>query len=87
MDVAAKELGIDRTEIRRRNFIQPDQFPYDNEIIFQDFGPLTYDSGNYEPALDKAMGLIGYDEFFDKIQPEARAEGRCLGLGLSLIHI
>ncbi len=82
MDIAAKELGIDRTEIRRRNFIQPDQFPYDNEIIFQDFGPLTYDSGNYEPALDKAMALIGYDEFFDRTQPEARAEGRYLGLGI-----
>jgi carbon-monoxide dehydrogenase large subunit len=82
MDIAAKELGLDRTEIRRRNFIQPDQFPYDNEIIFQDFGPLTYDSGNYEPALDKAMELIGYEEFFTKTQPAARQEGRLLGLGI-----
>ncbi len=82
MDIAAKELGIDRTEIRRRNFIQPEQFPYNNEIIFQDFGPLTYDSGNYEPALDKAMDMIGYDEFFAKTKPEAREEGRYLGLGI-----
>ena len=82
MDIAAKELGMDRTEIRRRNFIQPDQFPYDNEIIFQDFGPLTYDSGNYEPALDKAMEHIGYEEFFEKTQLEAREEGRYLGLGI-----
>jgi carbon-monoxide dehydrogenase large subunit len=82
MDIAAKELDIDRTDIRRRNSIQPDQFPYDNEIIFQDFGPLTYDSGNYEPALDKAMELIGYKEFFEKTQPEARKEGRYLGLGI-----
>jgi CO/xanthine dehydrogenase Mo-binding subunit len=82
LDIAARELGIDRTEIRRRNFIQPDQFPYDNEIIYQDFGPLTYDSGNYEPALDKAMELIGYKEFFTKTQPEARKDGRYLGLGI-----
>ncbi len=82
MDIAAKELGMDRTEIRRRNFIQPEQFPYNNEIIFQDFGPLTYDSGNYEPALDKAMALIEYDDFFKTKQPEARKEGRCLGLGI-----
>lgn len=82
LDIAAKELNIDRTEIRRRNFIRPEQFPYDNEIIFQDFAPLTYDSGDYVPALDKAMELIGYEEFFGKIKPEARQAGRFLGLGL-----
>jgi len=82
LDIAAKELRIDRTEIRRRNFIQPEQFPYDNQVIFQDFAPLVYDSGNYEPALDKAMELIGYEEFFRKTKPEAKAAGRLLGLGL-----
>ena len=82
LDIAARELRIDRTEIRRRNFIQPAQFPYDNQVIFQDFAPLVYDSGNYEPALDKAMELIGYEEFFRKTKPEARAAGRHLGLGL-----
>jgi len=82
LDIAARELGLDRTEIRRRNFIQPDQFPYNNEIIFQDFAPLTYDSGNYEPALDLAMELIGYREFFATTKPEARRAGRHLGLGL-----
>ncbi len=40
LDIAARELGIDRAEIRRRNFIPPDAFPYDNEIIYQDFAPL-----------------------------------------------
>jgi CO/xanthine dehydrogenase Mo-binding subunit len=82
LDIAARELGIDRTEIRRRNFIPPDKFPYNNEIIFQDFSNLTYDSGNYEPVLDKAMELIGYDDFFHKTKPEAKAEGRHLGLGI-----
>ena len=82
LDIAAKELGIDRTEIRQRNFIQPDQFPYDNEIIFQDFAPLTYDSGNYEPALAKAKEMIGYDKFLNEIQPRERENGRYLGLGI-----
>jgi carbon-monoxide dehydrogenase large subunit len=82
LDLAARELGLDRTEIRRRNFIQPEQFPYNNEIIYQDFAPLTYDSGNYEPVLNKAKAMIGYDEFFSEIQPQARAEGRHLGLGI-----
>ncbi|MFQ5399642.1 MAG: molybdopterin cofactor-binding domain-containing protein [Anaerolineae bacterium] len=82
LDLAAKELDLDRTEIRRRNFIAPDAFPYNNEVIYQDFAPLKYDSGNYEPALEKAMQMIGYREFMDDVQPKARAEGRYLGLGI-----
>lgn len=81
LDIAAKELSIDKTAIRFKNFIQPDQFPYDNEIIYQDFAPLTYDSGNYAPSLEKAKALIGYDTFV-KEQEEARANGRYLGLGI-----
>ncbi|MFQ5409453.1 MAG: molybdopterin cofactor-binding domain-containing protein [Anaerolineales bacterium] len=82
LDISARELGLDRNEIRRRNYIPPDQFPYDNEIIYQDFAPLTYDSGNYEPALDQALELIGYDEFVNDTQPAARAAGRRLGIGV-----
>ncbi|HSG44781.1 MAG TPA: xanthine dehydrogenase family protein molybdopterin-binding subunit [Anaerolineales bacterium] len=82
LDFAAKELKIDRAEIRRRNFIQPDQFPYDNEIIYQDFVPLVYDSGNYEPLLDDALERIGYHEFVNEIQPKLRAEGKHVGIGL-----
>ncbi len=82
LDLAARELGIDRAEIRHRNFIPPDQFPYDNEIIYQDFAPLVYDSGNYEPALQKALDLIGYAEFASDTQPRLRAEGRYVGLGI-----
>ncbi len=82
LDLAARELGIDPTEIRRRNFLQPEDFPYDNQIIFQDFNNLVYDSGDYEPSLDKALELIGYDEFVNETQPKARAEGRKLGIGV-----
>ncbi len=82
LDLAGKELGIDPAEMRRRNFIRPEQFPYNNEIIYQDFAPLVYDSGNYEPALDKIMDMISYREFIDEIQPKARAEGRLLGIGI-----
>jgi aerobic carbon-monoxide dehydrogenase large subunit len=82
LDIAAKELKIDRAEIRRRNFIQPDQFPYNNEIIYQDFAPLVYDSGNYEPLLDQAMEKIGYQKFINEIQPKLRAEGKHVGIGI-----
>jgi len=50
LDFAARELGLDRAEIRRKNLLRPDQFPFNNEILFQDSAPLTYDSGDYEPA-------------------------------------
>lgn len=82
LDLAARELGLDRAEIRRRNFIPPDAFPYNNVIIYQDFAPLRYDSGNYAPLLDKALELIGYDTFLRHEQPRLRAAGRRVGLGV-----
>ncbi len=82
LDAAAKELGIDRVEIRRRNYIPKDRFPYDHEIVFQDSAPLTYDSGDYLPALQKAVQMIGYDDFVTREQPRLRANGRHVGLGI-----
>jgi carbon-monoxide dehydrogenase large subunit len=82
LDAAARELGIDRIEIRRRNFIPPASFPYENEIIYQDAAPLVYDSGNYEPILDRAVELIGWERFLTEEQPRLRAEGRLVGIGI-----
>jgi aerobic carbon-monoxide dehydrogenase large subunit len=82
LDIAARELGLDRAEIRRRNFIPADAFPYDNEIIYQDFAPLEYDSGNYQPILDKAIDMIGYRRFLAEEQPRLRAQGRHVGIGI-----
>jgi carbon-monoxide dehydrogenase large subunit len=82
LDLAAKELGMDRTEIRRQNFLPPDAFPHNHRVIDQAFIDLVYDSGNYEPALDKAMAMIGYDQFIKEEQPRLRAKGRHVGLGI-----
>lgn len=82
LDAAARELGIDRAEIRRRNYLKPDQFPHDHEIIYQDFAPLTYDSGNYEPALDRALEMIDYAGFVNEEKPRLEAEGKKVGLGI-----
>ena len=82
LDIAAKKLNIDRAEIRRRNFIPPDKFPYNNEIIYQDFAPLVYDSGNYEPLLDQALERMDYHKFINEIQPKLRAEGKHVGIGI-----
>jgi len=82
MDIAAHELKLDRTDIRRRNFIPTDAFPYNNELINQDFAPLEYDSGDYEAVLDKTLDMIGYRRFLAEEQPRLRAAGRHVGIGL-----
>lgn len=82
LDFAARELGLDRAEIRRRNLLRPGQFPFNNEILFQDSAPLTYDSGDYEPALDQALEAIGYEHFVREEQPRLRAAGRRVGIGV-----
>jgi CO/xanthine dehydrogenase Mo-binding subunit len=82
MDLAAKELGIDPVEIRRRNLIPPDKFPYEHKIIDQAFSPLIFDSGNYQATLDKALAMIDYDRFVREEQPRLRAEGRHVGIGV-----
>ena len=77
VDRFAAEIGMDPAEERRKNFIPPDAFPYDNGL-----GLLPYDSGNYEAALNKALEIVGYADF-RKEQAEARKQGRYLGLGIS----
>ena len=82
LDIAARELGLDCAETRRRNFIAPDVFPYDNHIIYQDFAPLHYDSGDYGSVLDKALDAVGYHAFIAGEQPQLRAAGRRVGIGV-----
>ena len=83
LDLAARELGIDRVEIRKRNLIAPDKFPVNHEIMFQDSAPLVYDSGDYLPALEQAADVIGYEQFVRDEQPKLRAEGRHVGIGVT----
>jgi carbon-monoxide dehydrogenase large subunit len=78
MESAALELDIDPAELRRRNFIQPDQFPYVSATGF------VYDSGNYEGALDKALQMVDY-EGLRREQQERRDRGdeTLLGIGIA----
>jgi CO/xanthine dehydrogenase Mo-binding subunit len=76
VDAAAEELGIDRVDLRRRNFIQPDQFPYKVPT------GNVYDSGNYEAVLDRAMELADL-EHWQAERERLRAEGRYIGIGLA----
>ena len=83
LDIAARELGIDRVEIRKRNLLTPDDFPHNHGIMFQDSAPLQYDSGNYLPTLEQAAEIIGYDSFVREGRARARAEGKHLGIGIA----
>jgi carbon-monoxide dehydrogenase large subunit len=78
MDRAADELGVDPAELRRRNLIPPftDGTPHQTPVAF------AYDSGNYEPALNRALEMSGYDKARQD-QAAARKQGRHLGIGVS----
>src|SRR5436305_10206681 len=74
-DVLAQELKMDPTELRFKNFIPADKFPYKSALGWE------YDSGNYPAALRKAMQIVGYDEL-RKEQAEKRAKGALMGIGI-----
>jgi carbon-monoxide dehydrogenase large subunit len=76
MDILADELGMDAVELRRKNFIRKDQFPYPSVLGF------TYDSGDYAKTLDKALEKIGYQDLL-KEQAEKRKKGELMGIGVS----
>jgi carbon-monoxide dehydrogenase large subunit len=76
VETAARELQIDPAELRRRNFIQPDQFPYQTPVA------LIYDTGDYGASLDKALRLVDYDGFLARRQA-SEARGRKRGIGFS----
>ncbi|WP_341925984.1 aerobic carbon-monoxide dehydrogenase large subunit [Nocardioides psychrotolerans] len=82
MDAIAAYLGKDRAEVRATNFIQPDEFPYDHGLTFQDGRPLIYDSGDYPASLEKLKALVDWDDF-ERVRDEARAEGRTVGIGMA----
>jgi len=82
MDRIADELGLDRTVVRERNLIRPEEMPYDHQMTFQDGRPLIYDSGDLPETLRKIKALVGWDDFA-AIQAEAQAQGRKIGIGIA----
>jgi len=76
VETAARELKLDPAELRRRNFIAPEQFPYQTPVA------LVYDTGNYGASLDKALALADYNGFA-KRRADAKARGKLRGIGFS----
>jgi CO/xanthine dehydrogenase Mo-binding subunit len=73
LDAIASHLALDRAEVRRRNFIQPDQFPYSVGVDWQDGNTVIYDSGDYPALLEKALSMLG-----------PRPPGDHVGMGLGV---
>ena len=82
MDRIARELNMDPAEVRRRNFIQIDEYPYSVGILYRDNNSLEYDSGNYPACLEEALKMIGYNDF-RKTQAAERERGVRLGVGIA----
>jgi aerobic carbon-monoxide dehydrogenase large subunit len=76
VDVLADELGVDPAELRMRNFIRPEQFPYPSKTGW------TYDSGDYPVAMQKALDMAGYQELLAE-QREKRERGELMGIGVA----
>jgi carbon-monoxide dehydrogenase large subunit len=76
VDRYARQIGMDPADVRRKNMIAPDKFPYDNGLGW------LYDSGNYQPTLDRALEMVGYGEIAAK-KAEANKRGKRLGVGMA----
>ena len=82
VDLVAGRMGLDRADVRRRNFIQPAQMPYKVGIVFRDGRPVTYDSGDYPACQAAALEAADWDGFAAR-QKAALAEGRYIGISVS----
>src|SRR5215207_7082557 len=76
VDLAADELGVDRVELRRRNYIPPDAMPFKTSLTF------TYDSGEFEKSMDMALKLADVAGF-ERRRAQSRQHGKLRGIGLS----
>ena len=79
IDLIALDLGLDPAEVRRRNFIPPDAFPYDTPT------GITYDSGEYEAAFDRALELSEYDSWRERSRKQSKDGDFLIGVGLATV--
>jgi CO/xanthine dehydrogenase Mo-binding subunit len=82
LDIAARQIGLDPVELRRRNLVSPGEMPHDRGVPYRDGMPLIHDSGDYPALLETALKRAEYSAFRAR-QRAARGEGRALGLGVA----
>ena len=79
IDLVAQDLGLDPAEVRRRNFIPPDAFPYDTPT------GITYDSGEYEAAFDRSLEMSGYHQWRERSRQQAQGSDPLIGVGIAAV--
>jgi carbon-monoxide dehydrogenase large subunit len=82
MDRIAGDLGLDPAEVRRRNFIRPEEMPYSAGILYRDGTPMVLDSGDYPAMLERCLEAVGYGSFRAE-QAAARRRGAYVGIGMA----
>jgi carbon-monoxide dehydrogenase large subunit len=82
LDIAARRLGLDPVDVRRKNLIRPEEMPYRRSIPYRDGAPMVHDSGDYPDLLETALTMAGHATFRERRQA-ARQEGRIIGLGVA----
>ena len=82
VDLVAARLGLDPLVVRARNLIRPEDMPYAMGMPYRDGVPMAYESGDFPAQLDTALEVFGYGAWRRR-QAQARAEGRCLGIGVA----
>jgi carbon-monoxide dehydrogenase large subunit len=82
MDLVARELGLDRAEVRRRNLIRPGDMPYDMGIPYRDTVPMSYEAADFPSQLEAALEAFDYEGWLER-QREARSQGRRVGIGIA----
>lgn len=79
VDLIAQELGLDPADVRRRNFIAPDEFPYETPT------GIVYDSGEYAAVFERSLEMSGYDEWRERSRQQAEASGGLIGVGIATV--
>ena len=79
VDLIAQELGLDPAEVRRRNFIAPEEFPYETPT------GIVYDSGEYAAVFERSLEMSGYDEWRERSRQQSEASGGLIGVGIATV--
>ncbi len=82
LDRAARAIGLDAAEFRRRNLVTPEQMPYSTGLTYRDGVPIVYDPADYPAGFERVLSLLDYDRW-RKEQPARRGSSRPIGLGVS----
>src|SRR5437867_1184927 len=83
MDIGARRLGLDPADIRRRNLVRPAEMPYRPGLTYKDGVPVAYDPGDYPAAFERALSLLGYDDWRARQRRREAGSSRRIGIGLA----